>query len=73
MYLRHILTYSAAVSSVSFPCGTAFSSHISSWMTATASLTYAEPSITATQNTQAKDLHDMLQRVINVSLCVRVH
>lgn len=39
---RHLSTYCAAVSSVSFPSGTAFSNHISSWMTATASLTCTE-------------------------------
>lgn len=42
-HLRHVSTYPAAVSSVSFPSGTDFSSHISSWMTATASLTCTEP------------------------------
>lgn len=46
-HARHLLTYSAAVSSVCVPSGTSFSNHISSWMTATASLTYAARSVTA--------------------------
>lgn len=48
-HARQLLTYSAAVSSVCAPSGTSFSNHISSWMTATASLTYTARSVTEGQ------------------------